>query len=419
MINYSYFWACPFVSEPALVSLPGILQSVQQRLESEGMPRETQDSLVGLLNAMLTALSADSTPDEQLMQRLADAFADHDTLLSLIQQQAAELDALKRITFNLTSSLEPQVVLNGVVAEAMHLVKDADDAHIFLYQDKKIVFGASLKADGTPNEKFAEPRPEGLTYQVARTGEMAVIEDMSKHPLYENAPHDWAGSIIGIPLRMGTRVIGVMNLARSRTGKFTQAEIRLLTLLADQAAIAIINARLHQAVSNQARIDVLTNLPNRRALDEQLEEEIKRSSRSKHVFCVIMMDLDGFKIINDTYGHDVGDDVLRQVAHSLKESLRASDLLARYGGDELTLILPETDLDSSLVVIEKVKQNLAELVVHLPEGRTTHMGISGGIAIYPTHAQSAPGLMRAADEALYLAKRDGGGKFQVAHNGHG
>jgi diguanylate cyclase (GGDEF)-like protein len=401
-----------------LVSLPEILQSVQQRLEHENLPRETQDSLIGLLNAMLTTLAADPTPDEKLMQRLAEAFADNDTLLSLIQQQAAELDALKRITFNLTSSLELQVVLNGVVAEAMHLVKDADDAHIFLYQDKKIVFGASLKADGTPNVKFAEPRPDGLTYQIATTGEMVVIEDMSKHPLYANVPHDWAGSIIGIPLRMGTRVIGVMNLARSRTGKFTQAEIRLLTLLADQAAIAIINARLHQAVSNQARIDVLTSLPNRRALDEHLEEELKRSSRTGHEFCVIMMDLDGFKLINDTYGHDVGDDVLRQVAHALKGSLRASDLLARYGGDELTLILPETDLDSSQVVIEKIKQTLEELVVHLPDVRTTRVGISGGIAIYPTHAQSAPGLMRAADEALYLAKRAGGNKFQVAHNGH-
>jgi diguanylate cyclase (GGDEF)-like protein len=172
-----------------------------------------------------------------------------------------------------------------------------------------------------------------------------------------------------------------MNMARTRTGEFSQPEIRLLTLLADQAAIAIINARLHTAVSHQARSDVLTGLPNRRALDERLDDEIKRSARSGRVFCVIMMDLDGFKQVNDTYGHDVGDDVLRQVARSLQENLRISDFLARYGGDELTLVLSETDLNQAEVVVEKINRNLDNLVLQLPEGKTTSLGISGGIAI--------------------------------------
>lgn len=399
-------------------SLSGFISAVRQRLEKKGIPRETSESLLGLLSALMTTITTESTYDEHIITRLVDAFADNGGLLTLIQQQVAELDALKRITFNLTSSLELQAVLDGVVREAMRLVKDADDAHIFLYQNQKIVFGASLQADGKKNKLYAEPRPEGLTYHIARTGEMLVIEDMQKHPLYTDAPAGWSGSIISIPLKMGDRVIGVMNLARTRTGEFTLSEIRLLTLLADQAAIAIINARLHQAVSHQARSDVLTGLPNRRALDERLDDEIKRSARSRRFFCVIMMDLDGFKQINDTYGHDVGDDVLRQVARSLRETLRASDFLARYGGDELTLVLSETDLNQAKVVVEKVNDNLASLVVQLPNGKTTTMGISGGMALYPRHAHTAPGLIRAADEALYRAKRSGGGSFQVAQNGH-
>jgi diguanylate cyclase (GGDEF)-like protein len=401
-----------------LKSTSGVLTAVRKRLEKKDLSREASESALGLLSALHTVLDNDTAYDENSIMRLADAFADNSSLLALIQQQAAELDALKRITFNLTTSLELQDVLDGVVDEAMHLVKDAHDAHIFLYQDQKIVFGASLQADGLKNKLFSEPRPDGLTYHIARTRDMLIVEDVSKHPLYQNNPGNWLGSIIGIPLMMGSRVIGVMNLARNRTGQFPQSDIRLLTLLADQASIAIINARLHQAVSQQARMDVLTNLPNRRALDERLEDEIKRSTRSGRVFSVIMMDLDGFKQINDTYGHDIGDDVLRQVATSLQNAMRASDFLARYGGDEMTLVLPETDLNQSKVVAKKINRHMENLVIQLLGEKTTKMSLSGGIAIYPDHAKSAPGLIRAADEALYRAKRSGGGSFKVASSGN-
>lgn len=391
-----------------------LIEKVRRQLESKGIPPETKDNLVGLLYAVMTTISPTPSNDEALYARLADAFSENSHLLILIQQQAAELDALKRIAFNLTSSLELQVVLNGVVQEAMRLVEDAKDAHIFLYQNEKMVFGASLTSDGTKNEQYAEPRPNGLTHQVAREGEIVIVEDMQSHPLYWDAPKVGSGSIIGIPLKMGTRVLGVMNLARTCTGEFSQAEIRLLSLLADQAAIAIINARLHQAVSHQARSDVLTGLPNRRALDECLEREINRSSRSHRPFCVIMMDLDGFKKINDTYGHDVGDEVLRLAAQAMTASLRTSDFLARYGGDEMTLILPETDLPQVAYVARKLQSQLQLLPIPLPDGQTTALNVTGGIALFPKHAETAPGLLRAADEALYKAKKYARGTFMAA-----
>ncbi len=401
-----------------LNNMPAVLDDVRLRLLSNGVPPETCDSLVGLLNVLLSAIASVDVKDQDLMTRLTDAFADNCSLLTLIQQQAAELDALKRITFNLTSSLELQAVLDGVVAEAMKLVKDANDAHIFLFQGRKMEFGASLTADGSRNQQISEPRQNGLTYHIANTRQLLVVEDVQSHPLYQDAPRDWSGSIIGIPLKMGDRVIGVMNLARTRTGSFTQEEVRLLTLLADQAAIAIINARLHQAVSDQARRDVLTGLPNRRGLDERLDEEIRRASASGGSFCVLMMDLDDFKQINDTYGHNVGDDVLRQVARSLQTNLRASDFLARFGGDEMTLVLSNTDSSQAQVVIEKIQAHMASLEIKYPDMTKNNMRISGGLAIYPVHAATAPGLIRAADEALYLAKRSGGGRFQVAHLPH-
>jgi len=395
----------------------GVLREARHRLEEEHVPSDAQERLVELLDLLLTLLDVPKLQDEDFSKRLVDVLADNGNLLMLIQQQAAELDALKRITLNLTSSLDLQAVLDGVVKEAMQLVKDAQDAHIYLVQEEKLVFGASLKNDGEKNVQYADPRPDGLTSMVARKKKTIVVEDIANQPNYDGMPITWRGSIIGIPLKMGSRVIGVMNLARTNPGEFNQAEVRLLNLLADQAAIAIINARLHAAVSHQARSDILTALPNRRALDEHLENAITQSTHSGNPFSVVMMDLDGFKSINDTYGHEVGDGVLQQVANLMEKSLRSTDFLARYGGDEWTLVLNETNLTQAQVVIQKIQDGLQKNSIELPDGKTTFIGISGGLALYPLHAETAPGLIRAADEALYRAKKSNRGQFLVAHNG--
>ncbi len=398
-------------------SRTGVLREARQRLESKNIPLDEQERLLDLLNLLMTAMDDKMLQDESISGHLLNVLADNGSLLLLIQRQAAELDALKRITKNLTSSLDLQAVLDGVVREAMHLVKDAQDAHIYLFQEDKLIFGASLKNDGEENVQISEPRPNGLTGTVAREKRIVIVEDMTNHPIYKGMPKSWCGSIIGIPLMMGSRVIGVMNLARTSHGEFDQSEIRLLTLLADQAAIAIINARLHSAVSLQARSDVLTELPNRRALDERLEKAIVQSAASGNPFCAVMMDLDGFKVINDTYGHKVGDEVLRQVAISMEKSVRSSDFLARYGGDEWTLVLTDTNLTQAQVVIQKIQSGLRNTPIHLPDGKSTNIGISGGVALYPVHADTAPGLIRAADEALFRAKKNSRGQFLVAHNG--
>jgi diguanylate cyclase (GGDEF)-like protein len=240
------------------------------------------------------------------------------------------------------------------------------------------------------------------------------VEDIQNHPLYANAPSNWHGSIIGIPLKTNDTVVGVMNLARSNVGGFSASELRLLSLLADQAAVAISNARLHQIVSRQAYTDTLTGLPNRRALDERLEEEIMAARRGNYSFAVVMMDMDGFKNINDTYGHDVGDDVLRTVFNQMARRIRTTDFLARYGGDELTLILTQSDIASAKIVTSKISDELKRIKYLLPDKKRLKLSVSGGIAIYPVHARTAADLLRAADAALYQAKKHHRGTFQIA-----
>jgi diguanylate cyclase (GGDEF)-like protein len=243
---------------------------------------------------------------------------------------------------------------------------------------------------------------------------MIIVEDMQRHMLFQDMPTSWTGSIIGIPLKVGDTVVGVMNLSRSTVGGFSVSELRLLSLLSDQAAVAISNASLHQMISRQAYSDTLTGLPNRRALDERLEEEVLSARRNNYSFAVIMMDLDGFKAVNDTYGHAVGDEVLRLVFGEMARGVRTTDFLARYGGDELTLILSQTELASAQVVAEKIIEGMKKIKYKLPDGRRLRLGISGGIALFPIHARSGPDLLRAADAALYHAKKYQRGTFGVA-----
>jgi diguanylate cyclase (GGDEF)-like protein len=217
-----------------------------------------------------------------------------------------------------------------------------------------------------------------------------------------------------MPLKVGETVVGVMNLARVTVGGFSQSELRLLSLLSDQAAVAISNASLHQMISRQAYSDTLTGLPNRRALDERLEEEVAAARRNNYSFAVIMMDLDGFKAVNDTYGHATGDEVLRFVFNQMARGVRNTDFLARYGGDELTLILSQTEMSSAQIVSDKILEGMRRLKYKLPDGRRLKLGISGGIAIFPVHARNGADLLRAADTALYQAKKTQRGSFQVA-----
>jgi diguanylate cyclase (GGDEF)-like protein len=394
-----------------------ILDQARQDLEQGGnIPEENLGVLQSLLGLLRRAIemSPEIGDKEKILQDLGKNLIDSQNLLLLLKQHTAELNAFRRISINLTSRLELKAVLDTVVSEAMSLIKNADDTNIFLYNEGKLMFGAALDSKGGKNSEYAKPRPNGLTATVARQKKMILVEDIQTHPLFKNSSRSWRGSIVGIPLIIGTHVVGVMNLARTSKGGFTEDEIRLLGMLADQAAVAIFNAGMHELANQEARRDSLTGLPNRRALDERLEAEVKRASRSGKSLAVVMMDLDGFKTINDTYGHAVGDHVLCQAFGPLTETLRSTDFLARYGGDELTLALPETDLASARLVSEKVQEKLRSIQIEIPEATPTNLDFSGGIAIYPQHGIHASDLLRAADEALYRAKRRQRGGFLVA-----
>ncbi len=307
-----------------------ILQEARRSLEKSGIDANDRKELLTLLTILISAIEKVDVPEDkgELSLSLAASLVSSQALLSLLKQQSAELDALRKLSLNLTSSLDMPTVLDAIVQEFMRLVNNTRTVHIFLYRNETLEFGAALKSDGSTS-LFSTPRKDGLTYTVARSGRTIVVEDIQKHSLYKDTPADWSGSIIGIPLKMNENVVGVMNLSRSTIGGFTSAELRLLSLLADQAAVSISNASLHQMISRKAYSDTVTGLPNRRALDERLEKEVLQARRSGQSFAIIMMDLDGFKNVNDTFGHGFGDQVLRLFFNYMAQGLRTTDFLAR------------------------------------------------------------------------------------------
>ncbi len=166
------------------------------------------------------------------------------------RRRISELEGLHRASLGLTSNLNLETVLDSILESTLDLA-DADDAHIFLYDGEVLIFGASRRVDGRSIGPYSSPREHGLTYTVARTGEPIVITDVDTHPLY--ADWQWGGSIVGLPLKIGDRVVGVMNIALMQPHEFDADELRGLQLLADQAAVMIQNARLFERVVKERR----------------------------------------------------------------------------------------------------------------------------------------------------------------------
>lgn len=155
--------------------------------------------------------------------------------------------------------------------------------------------------------------------------------------------------------------------------------------------------------------DELTGLHNYRYLEQRLGEELQRASRHGYPVSVIYLDCDGFKLVNDTYGHEAGNTVLRRVSQALRASMRAEDFIGRLGGDEFLAVLPHTDSSGALIAAERLRTRLRALDLTAPGGE--HMdfvGFSMGVASYPAHATRREELVRAADEAMYRAKKAGG-----------
>ena len=207
-----------------------------------------------------------------------------------------------------------------------------------------------------------------------------------------------------MPLQVRGKVIGVLSMDRLGGRTFDERELEPVRLFANLAAIAIQNARAFMEMEVQAISDGLTGIHNHRHFQETLRASVSRAGRYDETFCLLMMDLDHFKAVNDTVGHQQGDEVLRSVAGALRRCSRDSDYLARYGGEEFVMLLPQTSLVEARNMAERICTQVRRIEAGAPD---LSVSMSIGVASFPDSAADSDGVLHAADAALLRAKARG------------
>jgi diguanylate cyclase (GGDEF)-like protein/PAS domain S-box-containing protein len=217
-----------------------------------------------------------------------------------------------------------------------------------------------------------------------------------------------------VPLLSQGEAIGILHFQTIAAHELPDSMILMANMFAEQVGLSVANLRLREALRNQSIRDPLTGLFNRRYLEETLEREIRRAVRAEQSLGLMMLDLDHFKKFNDTYGHEAGDSVLRETASFLTKSVRAEDIVCRFGGEEFVVILPVATIKVTAARAERIRSKLRELTV-LHQGRSLGMiTASLGVAALPDHGTARGPLLEAVDAALYRAKREGRDRVAVA-----
>lgn len=246
------------------------------------------------------------------------------------------------------------------------------------------------------------PAGKGLHGEVMRTAKSLLIPDMAADPrVFRLEPNIRSG--IYAPLTVRERVTGVLSAHRSEPNAFTEADLNLLTVVARYLAGAVEVARLHDKLKELAATDALTGLANRRSFLDRLGVELARIHRTGGTLSLAILDLNGFKSVNDTYGHSVGDGALLKVAQTLARCVRASDLAARFGGDEFTLLFPDTTTAQAQEILDRI--GITDVSFPVENGARVDLRFSWGLATWPGDGEDADDLLQAADGRLYSMKQ--------------
>jgi diguanylate cyclase (GGDEF)-like protein len=232
------------------------------------------------------------------------------------------------------------------------------------------------------------------------------LRDQSTPVFTKKVSFKGAESLLVLPLLSADEAIGTLTLVSKRRHRFRKDIREMLGVIANQVAISLQNALMYKKMETMATTDGLTGLTNHRTFQERFGDLLERSERHGHQAAVLLCDVDHFKGVNDTYGHPIGDEVLRQVARVLKANTRKIDISARYGGEEFAVVLEATDEAGALQLANRIREDVAALMVDSDKGKL-QVTMSIGVATFPADARDRAALIERADLALYHAKETG------------
>ena len=408
-------------TDPRANTIPGTEDDLEESMLLA--PMLFEDEVLGVLVLSKLGLHQFSDDDLRLLviyaSFAAQAMANADATERLreqstaLEQQLRSQRALLQITESILTTLDARAVLEGITERLGGLIA-CDNVAIEVI-DPGTGLLTPLTARGMHADAYLEPWEPGETgvaTWVVEHNEPVYIDDERHDPRvnhFRGPDADEAsmdGSLIVVPLRGRSGAIGVLTIERLGVGNtFTPEEFDLVQLFAAQVSIALQNAEVYRAIEIRAQTDGLTGLLNHATFQDQLE----RAVRDGGPFGLIMLDLDDFREVNNSMGHQAGDDELRRIAAALTRSGRDSDLVFRYGGDEFAFLLPGADAAGAL----RVARRACEAVRGLDGPGTASIGV----ATFPTDGATAAEVLLAADRACFVAKRDGRDRVATAAEG--
>jgi diguanylate cyclase (GGDEF)-like protein len=373
------------------------------------VPIMNDEDLIGVLYIQSAPANSITPDDLQILQTIASHLVtaiQKARFYADIEEHLTSMTTLQSVTQTVNSSLELDNIFNTVVWR----LKESygySYVSIYLLEENVLRLGAQV---GYPEELVIHEIPisMGIAGRTVRTRQTQFIRAVKTDPNFLVASHD-VNSEICIPLMKNDLLLGILNIESNASRPLTEKDLELLTAFASPVALAIDNARLHAEVTSLALTDSMTSLVNRRAFDQIFTTEVARAARYTHALALIMIDIDSFKVFNDTYGHPAGDERIKAIARILLENVRDPDVAARYGGEEFVIVLPHTTKEGGRALAERLREAAAAQAPEktLPGVPSAGYTLSLGVASFPEDGTTPAELLLAADNAELTAKRLG------------
>ncbi|HOP06237.1 MAG TPA: sensor domain-containing diguanylate cyclase [candidate division Zixibacteria bacterium] len=335
-------------------------------------------------------------------------------LFNTLNMRTSELEksqALIEMIYENTRILASILDANGVVKEVARIMGDVleYECYSMIIHDKGKDCIYRIRAQGNrPNFQLKRVPEEGmgLVAKICELGESVRLKDVRQRNDYKPLS-ETARSVMIVPLVTHGAIKGVLTTESDEIDAFGDKDVQLLSVVARSAALALDNAELHRKTEELTIIDELTQAYNYRYFVQKLEEEQRRAVRYDLPLSLVMVDIDWFKRLNDTFGHEHGNKVLSTLSGIIKQCIRDVDIFARYGGEEFVIILPQTPLAEATQIGERIRAQVEAAGIDLGAKEPVHITVSVGVSSYPENGKSHEELISIADKALYRAKDEG------------